>query len=63
MKTLLVIGLGSGIGGMLRHLLMLATNHVGLDFHIGTIIVNVLGCILLGFHLCLMISNFSIMVL
>ena len=49
MKTLLVIGLGSGIGGMLRYLLMLATNHVGLNSHIGTIVVNVLGCILLGF--------------
>ncbi|MDO4949088.1 MAG: CrcB family protein [Bacteroidales bacterium] len=48
MNTLLVIGLGSGIGGVLRYLLMLATNHMGSNSHIGTIAVNVLGCILLG---------------
>ena len=50
MKDLLLIGLGGGVGSMLRYLTSVAvTNRFsGSVFPFGTLVVNVLGCIVIG---------------
>lgn len=48
-KTLLIIGSGSFLGGILRYLLSkFMQNSIISTFPIGTFIVNVLGCFLIG---------------
>ncbi len=48
-RALIFVGIGSGIGGMLRYLVtrLLQNSFVTL-FPLGTLAVNVLGCLLLG---------------
>ena len=48
MKDLLLIGLGSCLGGMARHLVGLGARHWGLASLWGTLAVNLLGCLLIG---------------
>ena len=48
MKDLLLIGLGSCLGGMARHLVGLGVRHLGLASLWGTFAVNLLGCLLIG---------------
>lgn len=49
MKTILLIGLGSFIGGVLRHLLSTCLNDsVVKGFPLGTLAVNLSGCLLIG---------------
>ena len=48
MKDLLLIGLGSCLGGMVRHLVGLGARHWGLASLWGTLAVNLLGCLLIG---------------
>lgn len=49
LKTLLLIGLGSFAGGVLRYLLSrLTQNLTSLSFPLGTLLVNVLGCLAIG---------------
>ena len=48
MKDLLLIGLGSCLGGMARHLVGLGMRHWGLASLWGTLAVNLLGCLLIG---------------
>ena len=48
MKDLLLIGLGSCLGGMARHLVGLGARHWGLVSLWGTLAVNLLGCLLIG---------------
>lgn len=49
MKTILLIGLGSFIGGVLRHLLSSCLNDsVVKGFPLGTLAVNLSGCLLIG---------------
>ena len=48
MKDLLLIGLGSCLGGMARHLVGLGVRHWGLASLWGTLAVNLLGCLLIG---------------
>ena len=49
MKTILVIGLGSFIGGVGRYLLTLAIQAKFIStFPLGTLTVNVIGCFLIG---------------
>lgn len=49
MKTILLIGLGSFIGGVLRHLLSSCLNDsVVKGFPLGTLAVNLAGCLLIG---------------
>ncbi len=48
MKDLLLIGLGSCLGGMARHLVGLGARHWGLASLWGTLTVNLLGCLLIG---------------
>lgn len=48
MKDLLLIGLGSCLGGMARHSVGLGARHWGLASLWGTLAVNLLGCLLIG---------------
>ena len=48
MKDLLLIGLGSCLGGMVRHLVGLGVRHLGVASLWGTLAVNLLGCLLIG---------------
>ena len=48
-KTILLIGIGSFAGGVLRYLVSyFVQNHTEMPFTLGTFIVNVLGCFILG---------------
>lgn len=49
MKQILVIGLGGGIGSVLRYLLQLFVSRLMIAvFPAGTFLVNILGCFLIG---------------
>ena len=48
MKDLLLIGLGSCLGGMARHLVGLGVRHLGVASLWGTLAVNLLGSLLIG---------------
>ena len=48
MKDLLLIGLGSCLGGMARHLVGLGVRHLGVASLWGTLAVNLLGCLVIG---------------
>ena len=47
-KDIIIVGIGSGIGGICRYLISLFMNHVGNGFPWGTFTVNVAGCLLTG---------------
>lgn len=50
MKAIFLAGLGSMAGGMARYALSNAVNgRMWLGFPIGTLLVNLLGCLLMGF--------------
>lgn len=50
MKALFLVGLGSMAGGMARYALSNAVSgRMWLGFPIGTLLVNLLGCLLMGF--------------
>ncbi|HET8572799.1 MAG TPA: fluoride efflux transporter CrcB [Edaphocola sp.] len=50
MKFLLIIGLGGGVGSILRYLMQVGINKItpALAFPLGTFIVNITGCFLIG---------------
>ncbi|MBR7019278.1 MAG: fluoride efflux transporter CrcB [Prevotella sp.] len=48
MRDIVIVGIGSGIGGICRYLISLAMNHAGNGFPWGTFAVNVAGCLLIG---------------
>lgn len=48
LKSLLIVFLGSGLGGALRFLVFKLTHNAESAFHWGTITVNIVGCLLLG---------------
>lgn len=49
MRALLIIGVGGGIGSILRYLLQIFVGrHVPLAFPLGTFLVNCSGCFLIG---------------
>jgi CrcB protein len=57
-KQLLLVGLGGGIGSMLRFLISRLTAKAGsFSFPIATLIVNVLGCLLIGILIGLSLKN------
>jgi CrcB protein len=48
-KTILIVGLGGFVGSVARLLLQLAiSKHSAVVFPIGTLLVNILGCFLIG---------------
>lgn len=49
MKTILLVGIGSFIGGALRHgISTLLNKYASTGFPVGTLAVNLLGCLLIG---------------
>lgn len=51
MKPLLLVFLGGGIGSVLRFVISKACNPNFEHFFLGTFLVNILGCLLIGFFL------------
>ena len=49
MKTLLIIGLGGALGSIGRYLVQVAVGrYITLTFPLGTLLVNITGCFLIG---------------
>ena len=48
MRDIVLVGIGSGIGGICRYLISLAMSHGCNGFPWGTITVNVAGCLMIG---------------
>src|SRR5574337_1064846 len=60
MKQLLLIGLGSGIGGVFRYSLSTFIHKfVGRSFPLGTLAVNTLGCFLMGLLFIVILERFT----
>ena len=53
-KSILLVGLGGGVGSMLRYLTsVVVTKYFQSNFPIATFAVNMLGCLLIGFLISL----------
>ncbi|TDQ29179.1 fluoride efflux transporter CrcB [Zeaxanthinibacter enoshimensis] len=48
MKPILLVFLGGGIGSVLRYLISKSLNPYFTNFYLGTFLVNVLGCLVIG---------------
>ncbi len=49
MKLILTVGIGSFLGGMLRYVVSMGVHQgLSLKFPLGTFIVNIIGCFLIG---------------
>ncbi len=57
MKQLALVFLGGGIGSMLRYLLSKTFNPYFQHFFLGTFLVNVIGCLLIGIIIGLSFKN------
>ncbi|WP_282161297.1 fluoride efflux transporter CrcB [Ulvibacterium marinum] len=57
MKQLLLVFLGGGFGSMLRYLISRIFNDHFQYFFLGTFLVNILGCLLMGFILGLSLKG------
>ncbi|MDX1767751.1 fluoride efflux transporter CrcB [Arenibacter troitsensis] len=57
MKQFLLVFLGGGLGSGLRFLISKTFNHTFHNFFLGTFIVNIIGCLLIGFILGLSLKN------
>ena len=50
MRVIWYVALGGAVGSVLRYVVGVAVQgRAGLDFPIGTLLVNISGCLLLGF--------------
>ena len=47
-KDIVLVGIGSGIGGICRYLISLSMGHLHEGFPWGTFTVNIVGCLLIG---------------
>lgn len=57
MKQLLLVFLGGGVGSILRHIISRTFNNYFQHFYLGTFIVNVIGCLIIGLVLGLSLRN------
>jgi CrcB protein len=58
MKTFLMIGIGGGIGSMLRYWVQLyVSRNLTQTFPLGTLLVNISGCLLIGIFYGLSLKN------
>ncbi|MBD0779091.1 fluoride efflux transporter CrcB [Maribacter polysiphoniae] len=57
MKQLLLVFLGGGIGSMLRHIISRTFNDYFQHFYLGTFLVNIIGCLIIGLVLGLSLKN------
>ncbi|ASV29145.1 fluoride efflux transporter CrcB [Maribacter cobaltidurans] len=57
MKQFLLIFLGGGVGSFLRYLISKALNSYYPNFYLGTFLVNILGCFIIGLLIGLSVKN------
>ena len=57
MKQILLVFFGGGIGSILRFTISKAYNNYFQNFFLGTLLVNVLGCLVIGFVIGLSLKN------
>lgn len=57
MKQLILVFLGGGTGSILRYLISKALNNTIPNFYLGTFLVNIIGCFLIGFTFGLTAKN------
>lgn len=57
MKQALIVFIGGGLGSMLRFLISKKLNPYFDNFYVGTFLVNILGCLLIGFILAFSEKN------
>ena len=57
MKQVLLIFLGGGMGSVLRYLISSYFNSSENQLYLGTFLVNIIGCLLLGFILGISLKN------
>lgn len=57
MKQFLLVFIGGGLGSGLRFLISKTFNNTFHNFFLGTFIVNIIGCLLIGFILGLSLKN------
>lgn len=57
MKQLLLVFFGGGLGSILRYLISKNFNTYFQNFFLGTFIVNIIGCLIIGFILGLSFKN------
>ncbi|TAI49452.1 fluoride efflux transporter CrcB [Flagellimonas allohymeniacidonis] len=57
MKQVLLVFLGGGLGSILRYLISKPLNSVVGNFYLGTLTVNIIGCLLIGFIIGLSARN------
>jgi CrcB protein len=57
MKQLLLVFLGGGVGSILRHIISKAFNNYFQHFYLGTFVVNIIGCLIIGLVLGLSLKN------
>ena len=48
LKNVLLVGVGSFVGGVLRYLVGVGMRHVSVVFPVGTFLVNLVGCLVIG---------------
>jgi CrcB protein len=60
LNTLILIGIGSAIGGIFRYLLSTGIYKIiGRSFPYGTLAVNAVGCLLVGFIFIILLERFD----
>ncbi|EAQ99944.1 fluoride efflux transporter CrcB [Maribacter sp. HTCC2170] len=57
MKQLLLVFLGGGLGSLLRYVVSKTFNNYFQHFYLGTFLVNVIGCLIIGIVLGLSFKN------
>ena len=61
METLLFVAIGGGVGSVTRYLTSVwAAGKFGVDFPYGTLLVNVVGCYLIGLFMILATERFML---
>ena len=57
MEQLLLVFLGGGVGSLLRYIIIRTFNNYFPHFYLGTFIVNIVGCLIIGLVLGLSLKN------
>ncbi|MBQ4914349.1 fluoride efflux transporter CrcB [Maribacter sp. MMG018] len=57
MKQFLLIFMGGGIGSFLRYIISKSLNNYYHNFYLGTFLVNVVGCLIIGLLIGLSLKN------
>jgi CrcB protein len=61
MEKLLLVAVGGGIGAVARYLVSgWAAEHIGSNFPYGTLIVNVVGCLIIGLFMTLTTEKYLV---